>query len=82
MTKINMKITHLKYHWNLPGANELTAVLLALGHQAMGYVKPWCMAHMITGTEYSIMESNLKGYLHHHGASLTLEQLCNFFSKM
>ena len=23
MTKINIKITHLKYHENLPGANEL-----------------------------------------------------------
>ena len=24
MTKINMKISDLKYHWNLPGANEFT----------------------------------------------------------
>ena len=26
MTKINLKITHLKCHQNLPGANELSAV--------------------------------------------------------
>ena len=25
MTKINMKITHLKCHQNLPGANELSS---------------------------------------------------------
>ena len=27
MTKIDMKITHLKCHWNLPGANATTFLM-------------------------------------------------------
>ena len=27
VNKINMKITHLKCHWNLPGANEFNTVV-------------------------------------------------------
>ena len=32
MTKISWKITYLKFHWNLPGANELIACMLMAGH--------------------------------------------------
>ena len=44
MTKINVKITHLKCHLNLPGANELTDKIhmgqisyIATGHLVFKY---------------------------------------------
>ena len=33
MTKINMKITHPKCHWNLPGANKLSTSKFSISYR-------------------------------------------------